>query len=213
MESASYWLLFLSAAFAINISPGPDLIYILSKTVAQGSKIGIASSLGVCTGSLVHVLAAAPGLSAILATSAMAFSVVKYIGAAYLIYLGIQTLRSRGMSIEEPAKNEIETSVWKAFRQGALVDIFNPKVAIFYMSFLPQFIRPELGHKSVQIIILGILVTLIAIPVVFFAVFTASQTTDLLRKNRNLSVWIDRVLGSILIGLGVRLALTDNNCS
>ena len=185
-------------------------IYILTKTIAQGRKIGIASSLGVCSGALVHVFAAALGLSAILATSAIAFSIVKYIGAAYLIYLGIQALRSKGISLEMPAKKGSEATVWKAFRQGALVDILNPKVAIFFMAFLPQFIRPELGHTSAQIIILGVLVILVAIPVEFFLVFTAAQTTGFFRKNRNLSVWLDRIMGSVLIGLGIRLALTEN---
>jgi RhtB (resistance to homoserine/threonine) family protein len=211
MESTSYWLLFFSAALAINISPGPDMIYILSKTVAQGKKIGIASSLGVCTGALVHVFAAALGLSAILATSAIAFSIVKFIGAAYLIYLGIQALRSKGISFEMPDRKRIDTTAWKAFRQGAIVDIFNPKVAIFFMAFLPQFIRPELGHNSAQIIILGVLVDLVAIPVEFFLIFTAAQTTGFFRQNRNLSVWLDRMMGSVLIGLGIRLVLTENN--
>ena len=102
MESSSYWLLFLSAAIAINITPGPDMIYILSRTIAQGRKIGIASSFGVCSGALVHIIAAAFGLSAILATSAMAFGVVKYVGAAYLIYLGIQALKSKRISFDIP---------------------------------------------------------------------------------------------------------------
>ncbi|WP_321370224.1 LysE family translocator [uncultured Desulfuromusa sp.] len=213
MESTSYWLLFFSAAFAINISPGPDLIYILSKTIAQGRKIGIISSLGIWSGALVHVFAAALGLSAILATSALAFSLVKYIGAAYLVFLGIQALRSKGISFEMPVVSGSEVTAWKAFRQGALVDILNPKVAIFFMAFLPQFIRPELGHNSVQIIILGALVILVAIPVEFLVVLTAAQTTGFFRKNRRLSVWLDRILGSVLIGLGIRLALTENHNS
>lgn len=210
MESSSYWLLFFSAAIAINISPGPDLIYILSKTIAQGRKIGIASSLGVCSGALVHVFAAAFGLSAILATSAIAFSAVKYVGAAYLIYLGIQALRSKGSTFDMPVKNEVKITAWKAFRQGALADILNPKVAIFFMAFLPQFVRPELGHNSVQIIILG---TLVAIVVESFIVLTAAQTTNFFRKNRHFAVWLDRILGSVLIGLGLRLAFTENHTS
>ena len=187
------------------------MIYILSKTIAQGKKIGIASSLGVCCGALVHVFAAALGLSALLATSAIAFSIVKFIGAAYLIYLGIQALRSKGISFEMPDQKGIDTSAWEAFRQGALVDILNPKVAIFFMAFLPQFIRPELGHNSIQIIILGVLVDLVAIPVEFFLIFTVAQTTGFFRKNRNLSIWLDRIMGSALIGLGIRLAFAKNN--
>lgn len=212
MDSTSYWLLFFSAAFAINISPGPDLIYILSKTIAQGRKIGIASSLGVCTGALVHVFAAALGLSAILATSAIAFSIVKYIGAAYLIYLGIQALRSKGTSFDTPKKGK-EITVWTAFKQGILIDILNPKVAIFFMAFLPQFIRPDMGSTSAQMLFLGFLVILVAVIVEFFIVITASQTTHYFRNNQQSAVWLDRILGSILIGLGIRLALMENDNS
>ncbi len=209
MDSTSYWLLFFSAAFAINISPGPDLIYILSRTIAQGRKIGIASSLGVCSGALFHVFAAALGLSAILATSAIAFSIVKYIGAAYLIYLGWQALRSNGISFDTPKKGK-KISVWTAYKQGVLIDIFNPKVAIFFMAFLPQFIRPNMGSTSAQMLFLGFLVILVAIVVEFFIVITASQTTQYFRNNRKSAIWLDRLLGSILIGLGLRLALIEN---
>jgi threonine/homoserine/homoserine lactone efflux protein len=161
MDSYSYWLLFLSAAIAINITPGPAMVYILSRTIAQGRKIGIASSLGVCSGSLVHIFAAAFGLSAILATSAMSFSIVKYVGAAYLIYLGIRALKSKRISFDNPVNLQEHSTFWKAFRQGVLIDILNPKVAIFFMAFLPQFVRPELGHAPGQILILGFLVILI----------------------------------------------------
>ena len=213
MEPSSYWLLFFSAAVAINISPGPDMIYILSKTIAQGRKIGIASSLGVCSGALVHVFAAAFGLSAIIATSAIAFSVVKYFGAAYLIYLGVQALRSKGVSFDIPVKKQVQSTFWKAFRQGALIDILNPKVAIFFMAFLPQFVRPELGRTSAQILILGILVILVAVVIESFIVLTAAQTTNFFRNNRHFSTLLDRVLGSVLIGLGIRLALIDNHAN
>ncbi len=210
MDASSYWLVFFSAAIAINISPGPDLIYILSKTIAHGRKIGIVSSLGVCSGALVHVCAAAFGLSAILATSAVAFTVVKVVGAGYLIYLGIKALRSKGATFDMVVKKQSKSTTWSAFRQGALVDILNPKVAIFFMAFLPQFVRPELGHASAQIFILGVLVILVAVVVECALVLTAAQTTNFFRKNRHFSVWLDRLLGSVLIALGVRLALTEN---
>lgn len=213
MSSSSYWLIFLSAAIAINISPGPDMIYIISRTIAQGRKIGFASSLGVCTGALVHVFAAGLGLSAILATSIFAFSVVKYIGAAYLLYLGIKALRSKGTTFDVSTEKTSGTTPWQAFRQGAMVDVLNPKVAIFFMAFLPQFVRPELGHTSIQIIGLGILVILTAIVVEFTIVLTAAKTTNFFRRNRTFSVWLDRVLGSVLIGLAVRLALTKNHAN
>jgi threonine/homoserine/homoserine lactone efflux protein len=159
----------------------------------------------------VHVLAAALGLSAILATSAITFSVVKYVGAAYLVYLGIQALRSKGETFDIATNRGAQITAWKAFRQGALVDILNPKAAIFFMAFLPQFIRPELGHNSAQIFMLGVLVIVVAIPVELFVVLTADRTTNYFRKNRRFSIWLDRVLGSVLIGLGLRLALAENN--
>jgi threonine/homoserine/homoserine lactone efflux protein len=211
MESYSYWLLFLSAAIAINITPGPDMIYILSRTIAQERKIGIASSLGVCSGSLVHIFATAFGLSAILATSAMAFSIVKYVGAAYLIYLGVKALRSKRISFDIPVKLQEHSTFWKAFRQGALIDILNPKVAIFFMAFLPQFVRPELGHAPAQILILGFLVNLIGMVIESVLVLTAARTTIFFRNNSQFSTLLDRILGSMLICLGIRLALIENH--
>lgn len=206
----TYWILFFSAALALNLAPGPDLIYILSRTVTQGYRVGIASSLGVCTGALVHVVAAALGLSAILATSALAFSIVKYIGAAYLFYLGIQALRSKGINLDVSTTEVEQISLWQAFKQGMLVDILNPKVAIFFMAFLPQFVRSELGQTSAQIVGLGVLVILVAIAVETVFVLAAAQLTDVFRRNRRLSVWLDRLLGSVLIALGIRLALSEN---
>ena len=210
MESTSYWLVFFTTVFVINISPGPDVIYIVSKTIAQGRKVGIASSLGIWSGALVHVAAAALGLSAVLAASATAFGIVKYIGAAYLIYLGIQSLISKGETFNMHESTGKRTTLWKAFGQGVLVDILNPKVAIFFMAFLPQFIRPELGHYSAQIAILGFLVILVAIPIELFFVITADQTSSFFRKNRRYSFWLERASGSILVALGIRLALTKN---
>lgn len=195
MESTSYWLVFFTTVFVINISPGPDVIYIVSRTIAQGRKVGIASSLG---------------LSAVLAASATAFGIVKYIGAAYLIYLGIRSLISKGETFNMHESTDEKTTLWKAFRQGMLVDILNPKVAIFFMAFLPQFIRPELGHYSAQIAVLGFLVIIVAIPIEFFFVITADRTSSFFRKNRYCSFWLERASGSILVALGIRLALTKN---
>ncbi|WP_163337140.1 LysE family translocator [Desulfopila sp. IMCC35008] len=213
MEPATYWLLFISATIAINITPGPDMIYILSRTITQGRKMGIASSLGVCSGSLVHIFAAAFGLSAILSTSAMAFAIVKYIGAAYLVYLGIQALRSKGISFDISVKKQQQSTFWKVFRQGVLIDILNPKVAIFFMAFLPQFVRPELGHSTAQILILGILVNVVGLIVESILVLTAAQTTSFFRNNIHFSTLLDRVLGSVLISLGIRLALIENDAN
>ncbi len=208
MDSTAYWLMFFAAALAINLSPGPDMIYILSKTVTGGKKNGFAASAGVCTGALVHVFAAALGLSAILATSALAFSIVKYAGAAYLVYLAVQSFRP-GMDSFEFSDNSPQKSPWSTFRQGILIDILNPKVAVFFMAFLPQFIRPGAGSTSQQIIILGIMVIAVAVITEFFIVMAASCTTGLLRKNKKYSLIMNRMQGSILMALAFRLALTE----
>jgi len=205
----TYWTMFLAAAIALNLSPGPDLIFILSRTFTSGKAVGIASSAGVCTGALVHVGAAALGLSAILAASITAFNIVKYIGAAYLVYLGIKNLRCPGTSLKLSAESTQHLSPWNAFKQGMLVDILNPKVAIFFMAFLPQFIRPEIASVPFQLAGLGILVILIGFPIECIFVLLASKITLVLQNNVSISTWLDRFLGSILIGLGIKLALYE----
>ncbi len=208
MSDPAFWLVFFLAALALNLSPGPDLLFVLSRTLSGGRRVGVASACGVCSGALVHVAAAALGLSAILATSALAFAVVKYVGAAYLLYLGIQALRSAG-GTPLRVKAVPRTSAWQAYRQGILVDLLNPKAAIFFMAFLPQFVRPDQGPVALQLLGLGVLVVLVAIVVECSLVLLAARATSALRGNRRLSQWLDRVLGSVLICLGIRLGLAE----
>lgn len=210
MFDLSYWSVFLAAAIVINVSPGPDLIYILSRTVAHGRRIGLASSLGVGTGALVHVVAAAIGISAILMASALAFTAVKLIGAAYLIFLGVQALRSAGKSFAADTIPTGPISAWEAYRQGVLIDVLNPKVAIFFMAFLPQFIRSDAGPVSAQLILLGLVVIAIGIVVELFVVILAAKTTGFFRSSPKVGKWLDRVMGSILVALGFRLALSEH---
>ena len=213
MNDSHYWLVFFTTAVALNLSPGPDLVYILSRTIAQGRRVGLASTAGVCSGAVVHVMAAACGLSAILAASASAFAAVKYVGAAYLVYLGVQALRSPGATLDFATAGETAVvaavTPWQAYRQGVLVDVLNPKAAIFFMAFLPQFVRPEHGASSLQLVVLGLLVILVAIVVESLFVLAAARSTDYFRRNRHASAWLDRALGTIFVGLGVRLALAD----
>jgi RhtB (resistance to homoserine/threonine) family protein len=207
----TYWLVFFSAALALNLSPGPDLIYILSRSIAHGRRVGLASVAGVCTGAFVHVVAASIGLSAVLATSATAFTIVKYVGAAYLIYLGVKSLRSAGATFVSANGTELDRSLWRAFRQGVLIDVLNPKVAVFFMAFLPQFVRPEHGREMLQLVMLGTLVICVAIVVEVSFVLAASKATIFFRANPTATVWLDRVLGSVLIGLGIRLAMSEQH--
>ena len=206
LYSLDHWILFFTAALILDLSPGPDVFYILSNTVAHGRRVGIAAMAGVCSGAVFHVLAAAFGLSAILATSATAFAVVKWAGAAYLVYLGIQTLRKAGGSLNVPTDGAPKVSTLAVYRQGMLVDLLNPKPAVFFMAFLPQFVDPALGFVPGQLVLLGFLVIGVAIVVETAYVIAAARLTGTLRRHPAIGVWLDRVLGTVLIGLGVRLA-------
>ncbi len=212
MEDLSYWLLFLSTALALNIAPGPDVIYILTKTIANGKKTGFASSLGVCTGALFHVMAASIGLSAILVTSSLAFTIVKFIGVGYLLYLAYQAFKSAGTQLTiNSGQKKSKESFWSAFRQGVLIDILNPKVAIFFMAFLPQFVREGHGSVPLQLLLLGILIILVAIIVEFAYILLASVLTNKINNNQQFSLWLDRFVGSIFIALGLKLAVTSHS--
>jgi RhtB (resistance to homoserine/threonine) family protein len=211
MTDLTYWTVFLGAALALNLAPGPDLLYIISRTVAHGTRVGLASAAGLWTGAFIHVFAVALGLSAILTASAEAFTVVKYAGAAYLAYLGIQAFRSRNTGFDLPQGRVPTATPAQAFRQGILVDLLNPKAAVFFMAFLPQFVRPDHGSTPVQLVGLGALVIAVAIPIECFFVVAASRTTGFFRQHPRTSLWLDRMLGSILVTLGVRLALFEQH--
>ena len=152
MPSATSFGLFLTAAIVLAVSPGPGMLYVLARSLRGGRREGLASSLGTAVGGFGHVVAAAFGLSVILATSATAFSVVKYAGAAYLIYLGVRTIVA-GQEAEEAAPGASEAA-WIAFRQGVTTEAFNPKTALFFLSFLPQFINRE-APAIPQFLLLG----------------------------------------------------------
>lgn len=203
------FLTFLAAVLLLNLSPGPDMIYIVTRTMTQGRVAGFMSSLGICTGAMVHVFAAAIGLSAILATSALAFSIIKYAGAAYLIWLGLRALMSNGTRYQTSGADAGEMSKKRMFIQGALVDILNPKVAIFFLAFLPQFVDPVSGSLFWQFISLGSIVVVIGLICEASVILTADLVSKRLRGSSTFSRWIDWVSGVVLIGLGLRLAQQD----
>lgn len=210
MSDLSFWLLFITTAFALNVAPGPDLLYILTKTIANGKRVGIASALGVCSGALFHVFAASVGLSAILVSSALAFSIVKYVGVGYLLYLAYQSFRSAGTSLTVSGDGQPQESAWTAFKQGVLVDILNPKVAIFFMAFLPQFVRDGQGAVPIQLLYLGLMVVAIAVVVEILYVLAASKLTEKVRSSQTLSVWLDRIVGTVFVALGMKLAVSSS---
>ena len=203
--SLLHWTTFLSAALLLNIAPGPDLAFILGRTVAGGRRAGFAAMFGIWSGAFVHVLAAALGLSAIIATSATAFSLVKWAGAAYLIWLGIQAIRAGGGRFvgDTERPDESPGAIW---RQGVLVAALNPKVAIFFLAFLPQFVVPGAGPVPAQLFLHGSLIIAVAALVEPPLVLAANRLTRALRSRPRFGLWLERVLGGLFIALGLRLA-------
>ena len=195
---------FLASGILLNLTPGPDTVYILGRSVAQGRAAGIASAFGITIGSLFHTCAAALGLSAILATSAVAFGAIKLIGGTYLIFLGIKMFLGRQSDLGMPA--QFRRSTTSAFRQGILTNVLNPKVALFFLAFLPQFIEPSSTSKVSAFIALGLtFVTTGTIWCLVLAWFAAGFSARL-RSNQTIAQWLNRAVGSLFIFLGARLA-------
>jgi RhtB (resistance to homoserine/threonine) family protein len=197
--------LFLAAGILLNLTPGPDTVYILGRSVAQGRETGIASALGICLGSIFHTCAAALGLSAILATSALAFGAIKLLGGAYLIFLGTKMVLDRRKHLTLPS-NFRRRTIAAAFRQGVLTNILNPKVALFFLAFLPQFIDPASNTKVWAFLALGFaFVTTGTIWCLVLAWF-ASTFSERLRANETVAQWLNRTAGALFVFLGLRLA-------
>lgn len=208
MPAPSTLTLFILAALGLLLIPGPSVLYIVTRSVAQGKRAGLASVLGIELAGLVHAIAAALGLSALLLTSALAFSIVKYLGAAYLIYLGIRTLLTRETNHQSLTPEP--RSLPRLFANGFLVNLLNPKTAIFFYAFLPQFIVPTHGTVVGQILVLGILFVLLAFCTdSLYALLSSTVGRVLFRKARFRHVQ-RYITGSIYIALGVTTAVTGS---
>jgi threonine/homoserine/homoserine lactone efflux protein len=206
MPDPHHFLLFFAAALILAITPGPGIFYVLARSLAGGKREGVQSSFGTFAGGLFHVFAAALGISAILAASAVAFHTVKYAGAAYLVWLGIRMIRSRNADM---AFQNLQPSQ-SAFRQGIVTEALNPKTALFFLSFIPQFIAPERGHVFFQFLLLGsisvILNTTADLVVVLLAAPLERKLKNSARFRRNQRV----ASGLGMIGLGAYVALADS---
>ena len=204
----AHWGTFFITAIILNLSPGPDIAFILAQTAKNGQRSGFAAMFGIWSGAFLHVLLAAIGLSAILATSATAFTFVKWAGAAYLIWLGVQALRSDGASYSSDAGVKQISNI-KIFQQGILVAALNPKVAIFFLAFLPQFVVIGAGPVSAQLFLHGSLIIVVAALIEPPLVILGAKLMKYLMQNSKMAAWMDRVLGTLFIGLGVRLGLSE----
>ncbi|MGF1627822.1 MAG: LysE family translocator [Alphaproteobacteria bacterium] len=205
MPDPTAWGLFVVASLVLLLTPGPAVLYIVARSIAQGRAAGLVSVLGIHLGTIVHIVAAAVGLSALLMSSALAFAIVKYLGAAYLIWIGIRTLMARDPDPEAPAAPA--ERLRRVFRDGFLVNLFNPKTAIFFLAFLPQFVDPARGAVHWQILVLGL--TFMGLGMLSDGIFAlaAGAAGDFLRRSRRflrLQRWF---AGTSFIGLGVTAAL------
>ncbi len=194
---------FLAASFLLWLTPGPDTMFILARSIAQGRRAGVMSALGIGSGLLIHTLLAAFGLSAILAASAWAFAAVKTAGAVYLIYLGVQVLRKKVGTLAVPDPSPMGD--WRVYRQGVVTNTLNPKVAIFFLAFLPQFVDPAAGRGPMPFLVLGAIFVVGGTLWCLGQAVCAASATRTIRRNPALLGWLERLSGCVYIALGLNL--------
>ncbi len=201
--------LFMLATITLNLTPGPDMLYVIANSVGGGRKAGVAAALGVGGGCAVHTLAAAAGLSALLMSSATAFDIVRFAGAAYLVFLGVQSLRSGAHAIGSVERREAR--VWSAFQQGVATNVLNPKVAIFFLAFLPQFVDPSRGSAVWQFVLLGTIFNISGTTVNTLVALAAGNLGNWLHRRPRLARAQQWFTGGVFLALGARLALVGRS--
>ncbi len=206
MTDPSRLALFVGAALLLLVVPGPSVLYIVTQSVSHGRRAGIASVAGITTGTLVHIAAATVGLSALLASSALAFDVVKYLGAAYLIVVGLRRLA--GLEREREPHTRETRDLGRLYRQGIVVNTLNPKTALFFLAFLPQFVEPDRGAAWAQILLLGLLFAALGFCSDGVWALVAGTLGDRLRRSRRFPAVQRFASGSVFVGLGAVAALT-----
>ncbi|HVE54674.1 MAG TPA: LysE family translocator [Ramlibacter sp.] len=213
MPDVQHLLLFVAAGLLLNLTPGPDVLYIVANALRSGARAGVVAGLGITAGCFVHVFAAAAGVGALLATSATAFTVLKWAGAAYLVWVGLKLLFARAPSaptdLGEIARSQAPATLWAVFRGGFLTNVLNPKVAIFFLAFVPQFIAPDAGNKALAFVALGTLFNINSIAVNTGWALAAAWMARRASVQRAMH-WLDRAAGAMFMGFGLRLALAEN---
>jgi threonine/homoserine/homoserine lactone efflux protein len=198
---------FLATSFLFIMSPGIDTIFVLNKSIAQGKKAGVYATFGISTGVLVHTTLAAFGLSLILSQSAMAFSFVKYAGAAYLIYLGITSFFSKSEIVKQDAETAFEP-IGKTYLSAVLTNTLNPKVAIFFLAFFPQFIQPASIHDALPFILLGVTYALMGLAWFMVLTFFAGSLSFRLKQTPSFGVWLNKFSAIVFVLMGIKIAFT-----
>jgi threonine/homoserine/homoserine lactone efflux protein len=207
MIDQSALITYLAILFGFVFIPGPAVLLTLARAISSGTRVGVSTALGIAAGDFIHTLLAVIGISAIIATSAFMFSLVKYLGAAYLIYLGIKAFKEKVEYSE--FDSSLKLSPAKAFHQAVLAEVLNPKTALFFLAFLPQFVKPENGLVSLQLIILGTLFVFAGLFSTVVVAFSAGHVGRFLRRNPKVLRWQGKAVGSIYCALGLRLAMQE----
>jgi threonine/homoserine/homoserine lactone efflux protein len=208
MQSPSFFL-FLTTAVLMIATPGPDLIYIITRGITQGRQIALLSTVGVCAGYIVHTIFAVLGLSALVQSSAGVFEMIRYAGAAYLVYLGIRTLRSKQHLILKPAEVK-PTKKSRIVWQGIITSVLNPKGILFFMAFLPQFVNPYVGRVVAQMFALGLTFTVLCFLIYGTVGYFAGSLGNRLAGHTKFADVLQWITGTVLVGLGLRLALPEH---
>ncbi|AWB21842.1 LysE family translocator [Methylobacterium currus] len=198
---------YTAVVIGLFLIPGPAVLLVLARASVGGRRVGIATGLGIAAGDLLHTATATISLSAVLMTSALAFSLVKYAGAAYLIYLGLRALAERGGDLRLGSAQLVDARL--AFRQAVLAEVLNPKTALFFLAFLPQFVRPEQSSVAAQLLVLGLVFVAMSAVYTVMIALAAARVADWLVRHRRIGRWQGRVIGAIYLGLGIRLALQE----
>ena len=204
MFGTTDFALFVLAGLLLNITPGPDTLYIVSRTASQGPRGGAIAALGIGAGLFVHTFAAAVGLSALLAASATAFTIVKWLGAAYLVYTGITLLLARP-AIREPAPVVRAAALRTVFLQGFLTNVLNPKVALFFLAFLPQFVDPGTSNQALALLFLGFVFIVNGTLWNLFVAWSAGRIASRLGGSGRFALWLNRSVGAFFVYMGIRL--------
>ena len=206
--------IFIVSGLLLNIAPGPDSLFIMARSAVQGWRAGSIAALGIGSGTLVHIFAAALGISAIIATSSNAFLVLKCLGAIYLVYIGLRLVFSKQNLPEESASSNsksYEMSYRKIYIQGFLTNVLNPKVAVFFLAFVPQFISPDAAHKSLAFITLGLIFNFNGMLWCHFLAITTAFASKKIQVSNVVASWLSKLTGIIFVSLGIKLAFTQQS--
>ncbi|WP_216215143.1 LysE family translocator [Amycolatopsis aidingensis] len=201
------YLLFLGAVLLICVVPGADMVYIVTNAVSQGVRAGLLASVGMSVGMLVHTTAVVLGLATLVSSSPIAYDVLRYAGAVYLGYLGVRTLidswRAGGTQLTTGERLPLST----VFQRAIITNVLNPKIVVFYLAFLPQFVRPEQGNSTMQLLVLGVTFVIMGLLVDSVVALASGRVGDWLRKDDRTEKWLNRLAGVVFLGLAAKVAI------